>query len=70
MTDYPKPTNISTDEKGWIKESFGFRNSVYSIQPLTTVPETYVSNARKLARQRVAIAGYRLAAVLNERFKQ
>jgi hypothetical protein len=70
MTDYPKPTNISTDEKGWIKESFGFRNSVYSIQPMTTVPETYVSNARKLARQRVAIAGYRLAAVLNERFKQ
>jgi len=69
MTQYPKPTNISTDEEGWIKESFGFRDNLYSIQPLTAVPETYVKNAKKLARQRVAIGGYRLAEVLNQTFK-
>lgn len=70
MAEYPKPATVSTDEQGWIKESFGFRNNVYSIQPATAVPATYVSHAQKLARQRVAIAGYRLAAVLNQRFKQ
>ena len=70
MTQYPKPTNISTDEQRWIKESFGFRNQVYSLQPQTAVPQPYVTNAQTLARQRVAIAGYRLAEVLNQKFMQ
>lgn len=70
MNKYPKPASISTNEKLWINESFEKRNNVYSIQPLTTVPQAYVSNAQTLARQRVAIAGYRIAEVLNQRFKQ
>ena len=69
MAQNPKPADISTDEQGWIDESFGFREKVYSIQPLTAVPQTYVTDAQTLARQRVAIGGYRLAAVLNEIFK-
>jgi hypothetical protein len=34
-----------------------------------TLPSGYEANAAKVAQQRIAIAGYRLAAVLNEKFK-
>jgi hypothetical protein len=68
--EYPKPSVISTNERIWIDESFKFaRTRVYTIQPNTVVSTTYVSGAQKLARARVAIAGYRLAKVLNQRFQ-
>lgn len=69
-TEFPKPANISTNERLWINESFNLaRTRVYTIQPNTAVSATYVSNARRLARKRIAIAGYRLAKVLNQRFQ-
>jgi len=33
------------------------------------LPSGYETNAAKVAQQRIAIAGYRLAAVLNEKLK-
>lgn len=69
MHDFPKPATIDTEEQHWINESFGFaRTDVYTINPNTTIEPAYFSNAQRLARRRVAIAGYRIAAVLNERF--
>ena len=71
MTEHPKPSMISTNEQVWITQSFNLaRDRVYTIQPNTVVPTTYVSNAQKLARERIALAGYRLARVLNQRFAQ
>jgi len=60
----------------WIMESFELdRTAVYTFglqtgskeEPLI-LPEHYEEKANRTARQRVAIAGYRLAAVLNQLF--
>jgi hypothetical protein len=67
---YPKPNSISTDEELWIQESFSYaKASVYTINENEKIPDAYFLNAQRLARQRIAIAGYRLAKVLNEKFK-
>lgn len=69
MNEYPKPNAINLDEQVWITESFDYaRNVVYKLTPNQSVPPLYVTGATKLARQRMAIAGYRLAEVLNQRF--
>jgi hypothetical protein len=61
----------------WIHE--GFELSVREVYPFgletgsrdhpITLPAGYEANAAKVAQQRIAIAGYRLAAVLNEKMK-
>jgi hypothetical protein len=61
----------------WIHEGFELAiTDVYTFGLETgtrehpiTLPPGYEANAAKVARQRIAIAGYRLAAVLNERLK-
>jgi S1/P1 Nuclease len=61
----------------WIHEGYGLAVSdVYTFgletgtreKPIT-LPPGYEANAAKVAQQRIAIAGYRLAAVLNEKLK-
>ena len=70
MAHHPKPSVISTDERRWTNESFGFaRTRVYTINQHTTIPPAYFSKAEKLAQQRVALAGYRIAEVLNKKLK-
>jgi hypothetical protein len=70
-TEHPKPSMVSTNEQVWIRQSFQLaKTRVYTIQPNTVVSATYFSDAQKLARARIALAGYRLARVLNQRFAQ
>jgi len=64
-----------SDEKGWIAESFmEARQTVYAA-PIAagdgpfTLPAVYRRNAAKLAKQRVALAGARLANLLNTELK-
>jgi hypothetical protein len=77
MAEYPAPSDFNLNPNRWLKESFKLdRSDVYSFglatgtkdQPLHLSPE-YDARAKTIARQRIALAGYRLAAVLNERFK-
>lgn len=61
----------------WIHEGFEIAvNDVYTFGLETgtrehpiTLPPGYEAHAEKVAQQRIAIAGYRLAAVLNEKLK-
>jgi hypothetical protein len=61
----------------WIHEGFELSvSAVYTFGLETgtrdhpiTLPAGYEANAAKVAQQRIAIAGYRLAAVLNEKLK-
>lgn len=72
----PQP-RLSKDPKKWIEEGFALAESdVYTFGPETgtreqpvALPSSYQSNARKVARVRIAVAGFRLAAALNRRFK-
>jgi len=63
----------SLDPKDWIAESFELdKTAVYTFgletgskeHPLV-MPSSYEEKAKSIARQRVALAGYRLAAILN-----
>ncbi|WP_050385875.1 S1/P1 nuclease [Bradyrhizobium pachyrhizi] len=65
----------STDEKDWIQESFEIaKQSVYA-PPIRggdgpyRLTKAYQSKARKIANQRIALAGSRIAAILNDAFK-
>jgi S1/P1 Nuclease len=67
----------SLDPKQWIAESFRLdKSAVYTFgletgskQHPLTLPAGYEEKANRLARRRVALAGYRLAAVLNQRLQ-
>ncbi|HEX5430861.1 MAG TPA: S1/P1 nuclease [Bryobacteraceae bacterium] len=64
---------LSTDPRTWVQESFALaQHEVYTFGPKTgsrrhpvKLPQSYASNARRVARSQLAIAGFRLAAVLN-----
>jgi len=43
---------------------------VYSQSSLIALKYSYVSTARKVARERMAVAGYRLGALLNSVYGQ
>lgn len=65
----------STDEKDWIQESFGIaKQSVYAA-PIRggdgpyKLTSAYQSRAHRIANQRIALAGARIAAILNDAFK-
>jgi hypothetical protein len=65
----------ATDEKDWIQESFEIaKQSVYA-PPIRDgdgpykLTQAYQSRAHRIANQRIALAGARIAAVLNEAFK-
>lgn len=74
---HPAPRHIGKKPEKWIHEGFELAVSdVYTFgletgtreHPLP-MPPGYEANAAKVAQQRIAIAGYRLAAVLNEKLK-
>jgi hypothetical protein len=66
--------HIVEDPKKWVEESFKLDQTVvYTFGPETgsrehpiALPNGYVENAASIAEQRIAAAGYRLAAVLND----
>ena len=77
LAAYPMPAQIEKDPEKWIAEGFQLAvNNVYTFgletgtrdHPLA-VPPGYQEHAQQVARQRIAIAGYRLAAVLNEQLR-
>ena len=72
--DYPAGPPETLDATHWAAESFELdKSAVYTFglitgskeQPLK-LPAGYEERAKRIARQRVAVAGYRLAAVLNK----
>ena len=73
-TDYAAGTALSLDPLAWAAESFELdKSAVYTFGSETgskehplKLPPGYEERAKRIARQRVAMAGYRLAAVLNK----
>lgn len=74
---YPAPRHIEQNPKKWIAEgarlaetsvyTFGLQNGTRE-HPIQ-LPDSYLENAHRVARVQIAVAGYRLAAVLNNRLK-
>lgn len=74
---HPAPRRLEKNPKKWIQEgaklaiaevyTFGLETGSRDHPIQLTV--SYVENARKVAQAQIALAGYRLAAVLNERFQ-
>ena len=77
VAENPAPRRIEKNPKKWIEESariaiaevYTFGNESGSREHPIRLPQSYVENSRKIAKVRVATAGYRLAAVLNYRMK-
>lgn len=75
--EYPEPHSIDKSPKNWIQEGFltakaevyTFGNETGSREHPLELPESYVENARRVARARIATAGYRIAGVLNTKLK-
>lgn len=74
---HPAPQHLEKNPKKWIQEGaklaiaevYTFGLETGSREHPVELTKTYVENARKIAQAQIALAGYRLAAVLNERFK-
>jgi hypothetical protein len=75
--EFPAPRTPSIDPKRWLDESYRLvKSDVYTFgletgtreRPLM-LPAGYQDQAKRIARQRIALAGYRLAAVLNRRLQ-
>jgi hypothetical protein len=75
--EHPASTPLSLDPTEWASESFELnKTAVYTFgleagskeQPLI-LPPGYEQRAKRIARQRVALAGFRLAEVLNKRLR-
>jgi len=77
QTAHPAHGRMEKKPEKWIAEGYRIAISdVYTFGLETgtrdhpiTLPSGYDANAAKVAQQRIAIAGYRLAAVLNEKLK-
>jgi hypothetical protein len=76
MKLYPPPKPLDLSPKVWADENLDLaKQVVYTIgpdqpgQPPPTVSRSYALKATLTARQRVVLAGYRLAGILNEAFK-
>lgn len=74
---HPAPHRLEKKPAKWIDEGYKIAvREVYTFGLETgtrdhpiTLPAGYDANAAKVAQQRIAIAGYRLAAVLNDKLK-
>ena len=74
---HPAPKHPDKNPKKWIEEGFNLcKTDVYTFGLETgtrehpiQLSEAYIENARRVALARIALAGYRLAAVLNDKFK-
>jgi hypothetical protein len=68
---------VSRDPRRWVREGFDLaRSEVYTFGPETgtrerpiVLMEEYVLNSKRVARIQLAVAGFRLAAILNDTFK-
>ena len=74
MNETPAENPANTNVQAWIDDSFNVAKTVtYTIgpdganDPRPSVTQAYRTEARQAARQRAALAGYRIAAILNER---
>ncbi len=77
MASHPAMKRIDKTTKKWIDE--GFRIAKSEVYTFGTEPGSrehpvhlsveYVENAKRVAQSQIALAGYRLAAVLNDRVK-
>ncbi len=69
MAEFPASATPDLNVDDWIDEGVALaRTSVYTLgsgDPQPTVPREYRDNANLIARNRVALAGYRLAASLD-----
>lgn len=74
---HPSARHAEVNPKKWIQEGFRIaKHQVYTFgwetgsreHPIQ-LPPGYLENAARVARERVAVAGYRLAAVLNDNLK-
>jgi hypothetical protein len=71
---HPMPRNIDSKPATWVSEGvaaavshvYNFSGSCKETAPVALSDE-YFSQARRLARERAALAAYRLAAILNEK---
>ena len=74
---HPAPKHIEKNPKKWIQEGFElsksqvytFGNETGSREHPLNLPESYSENAKRVAQAQIALAGYRLAAVLNDKLK-
>src|SRR5262249_23766520 len=74
---HPRPKKVEKDVKKWISEGFllaksdvyTFGNETGSREHPLQLPAGYVENAQKVAQAQIAKAGYRLAAVLNDKLR-
>jgi len=71
MHDYPKTYfGALTDDLGlddWLKEGLSHaQNTIYTIEQDQIASAEYIVAGRKLSERQLALAGYRLAAVLNQ----
>jgi hypothetical protein len=77
MAEYPAPSKIEMNPKKWIEQGYQVAiTQVYTFGLETgsrehpiPLPESYVENAKRVGRAQIAMAGYRLAAVLSDRLK-
>lgn len=53
------------DPEKWALESVAINKQVYNLTEGQAVPQNYITWARNLSKQRVTLAGYRLADLLN-----
>jgi hypothetical protein len=75
--DAPSNPNLQFDAKGWALEShaiactmvYGTLDEPYGARNIK-LQEKYVNEAVQIARHRIVLAGYRLAALLNELYGQ
>ncbi len=70
--EYLRPPPAPSTFAEWLDESWQIaRDSAYppDAETVTTISETFYENSRLIADQRVALAGYRLAVLLNELFR-
>lgn len=74
MNQFPPHNPADTTPQDWVDESFqAAQQTVYTIgpdgrnSPRPRVTNAYRNAARRLANERAALAGYRLAAVINSR---
>jgi hypothetical protein len=74
---HPEPSRLATNPERWIEEGFELaKREVYTFgeasgtkeTPLQ-LPDSYRANASRVARERVALAGYRMAKILNDKLK-
>ena len=73
MKDYPAdsmPESKNLDPHDWVMESYALARDVTykNIKEGATPSQGYTDEAQKLCRKRLALAGYRLAGVLNTLF--